>query len=644
MKYSTETTLTDNTTITRTGYTFTGWNTQANGKGTAYANNAKVSKLTAEQGATVTLYAQWKATPYTITYDLDGGTNNSANPTEYTIESDEITLKPATKTGFAFLGWYNEKDEKVETIAKGSTGAITLKAKWKANSDVTIEVRPAGDPDNFDYAAAYAAAGVTVMNGTAGNKNTATITVDYAKATGKNVIDEKLLHGNSAYVGLQFTTPENAKKATLTVKVGDNNNNQDIDLTKDGDYAYKGSLIEYLGFASKNDDGSYTVLPNTTYDITVVWKDADSKALSTDTYTVNRVVTNVNVTVTSVDELKAAVKFADANITVSGTIGATDNACSITIENPVTITGKTGSSVIGTFIVKDVTGPVVFDSLTIQNVGDTNTEHRNAINFYGDDVTIKDCYFKMGLQDADTIHNGVSIFVNTNSPKISITGNTFEGYEATQAGYASAGLLISGGYRLSAKPFFGEDDTNVYTKSVKDINVDDVAIITGNTFTGCKNDYTRNDWSDWDTGAKSTIYATSNSHIANFRLSSAAEGANYYVTGTVERTTDENQGSTEIKAKSTMTITADNTLTLADTVELTVNGKLVVANGASIIGKGGGSKIIIGETGVVEGVTFYSADGETEVNKIEGKSFKWSTDKWVEVATETPAPTPTPVA
>ena len=45
--------------FTRTGYTFTGWNTKADGTGTAYANSQKVKNLT-KAGKTIKLYAQWK--------------------------------------------------------------------------------------------------------------------------------------------------------------------------------------------------------------------------------------------------------------------------------------------------------------------------------------------------------------------------------------------------------------------------------------------------------------------------------------------------------------------------------------------------------------------------------------------------------
>ena len=58
-EYGTSYTLTANG-FSKTGYTFTGWNTSANGSGTSYADQASVSNLTMTNGETVTLYAQWE--------------------------------------------------------------------------------------------------------------------------------------------------------------------------------------------------------------------------------------------------------------------------------------------------------------------------------------------------------------------------------------------------------------------------------------------------------------------------------------------------------------------------------------------------------------------------------------------------------
>ena len=109
-------------------YTFTGWNTKANGKGKSYKNKQKI-KLTKN----ITLYAQWKLTKYKITYKLNGGKNAKKNPTAYTYKTSTIKLKNPTRKGYVFKGWYLDKKfkKKVTVINKGSSGNKTLYAKWK---------------------------------------------------------------------------------------------------------------------------------------------------------------------------------------------------------------------------------------------------------------------------------------------------------------------------------------------------------------------------------------------------------------------------------------------------------------------------------------------------------------------------------
>lgn len=117
----------------RTGYTFVGWNTKKDGSGTAFKNKAKVKNLTTKSGGKVVLYAQWKKTKYTITYKLKGGKNAAKNPDYYYYTTKTITLKKPTRKGHQFVGWYSDSKykKKVTKIKKGSTGNITLYAKWK---------------------------------------------------------------------------------------------------------------------------------------------------------------------------------------------------------------------------------------------------------------------------------------------------------------------------------------------------------------------------------------------------------------------------------------------------------------------------------------------------------------------------------
>lgn len=124
-------------TITATpklGYEFVNW-TATNGITIADANSPTTT-ITATAEGTVT--ANFSITNYTITYHLNGGTNNTSNPASYTVETETITLQDPTKEGFLFAGWYTNSTfsgTAVTSITKGSTGDKKLYAKWLDSRD-----------------------------------------------------------------------------------------------------------------------------------------------------------------------------------------------------------------------------------------------------------------------------------------------------------------------------------------------------------------------------------------------------------------------------------------------------------------------------------------------------------------------------
>ena len=127
-------TLPTSSNITKTGYTFGGWYEDSTLSGTAVTSTS--STTTGDK----TYYAKWTATEYSITYNLNSGTNSSSNPSTYTIESSTITLADPTRTNFTFDGWYTSstfaEGTKKTSIPAGSTGIIRLYAKWVANVDI----------------------------------------------------------------------------------------------------------------------------------------------------------------------------------------------------------------------------------------------------------------------------------------------------------------------------------------------------------------------------------------------------------------------------------------------------------------------------------------------------------------------------
>ncbi len=141
--------------FTRKGYTFVGWNTQADGKGTSYSDGQTVSDLISQAGGSVTLYAVWKAEVYTINYILGGGKNAESNPSSYTVESDEITFAAPSRVGYAFVGWFDAEEggKEIAKIAAGNTGNVTLYARW-AIEEFTVTFMD-GDETKAEQTVAY---------------------------------------------------------------------------------------------------------------------------------------------------------------------------------------------------------------------------------------------------------------------------------------------------------------------------------------------------------------------------------------------------------------------------------------------------------------------------------------------------------
>lgn len=125
----------------RTGYTFNKWNSKATG-GTEV--NGDTTLDTAEDRV---IYAQWTADSFDISFDSQGGTPSSPAAVNVTYDDKYPDLPTVTRDGFAFAGWYTEKNGKGTKIEKGGTVKIpeasTVYAYWKGDP-VTITLDPKG--------------------------------------------------------------------------------------------------------------------------------------------------------------------------------------------------------------------------------------------------------------------------------------------------------------------------------------------------------------------------------------------------------------------------------------------------------------------------------------------------------------------
>lgn len=133
--YDTITALTKNG-YTKKGYSFNGWNTKADGSGTKYADEADVTNLSYTDGDTITLYAQWSANPYKLTFNANKGSCSEASRM-VKYDSTYGVLPTATRIGYTFDGWYTLENNGVkvtkDTVMQSVYGE-TVYAHWNANS------------------------------------------------------------------------------------------------------------------------------------------------------------------------------------------------------------------------------------------------------------------------------------------------------------------------------------------------------------------------------------------------------------------------------------------------------------------------------------------------------------------------------
>ena len=124
--------------VIRTGHQFRGWDTERDAytinNDVAYKDGEKVKNLATEDGAVITLYAQWFKEDITITFAANGGAGSVPESRLYKIEDELPDAGALTREGFDFNGW--------NTAADGSGrhyggGEELTEANWP-NKDVTL--------------------------------------------------------------------------------------------------------------------------------------------------------------------------------------------------------------------------------------------------------------------------------------------------------------------------------------------------------------------------------------------------------------------------------------------------------------------------------------------------------------------------
>ena len=207
---------------TRSGYTFTKWNTESDGTGTNY--NAGSTYVLDED---VTLYAQYVLNNYNITYTLNNGTVATANPTTYSYTDPAITLNNPTKT-LTFKGNPN-----ATSGANAASGTVTIGANTTANqtfagwsgtgitgnsTNVTIPTGSTGDRSYTAHWTAVAPAKLPKVEKTGytcGWSTTSTGTTIEYESEATNYPTSKITESQAATVNLYAVCNPNTYELTI---------------------------------------------------------------------------------------------------------------------------------------------------------------------------------------------------------------------------------------------------------------------------------------------------------------------------------------------------------------------------------------------------------------------------------------------
>ena len=141
----------------RTGYTFSKWNTQANGKGSNYNAGANYTA-----NAAATMYAQWTANTYKVKFNGNGSTSGSMSDQNFTYgTAQNLTANGFSKTGYTFAGWATSADgakaynnqQSVNNLTSTNGETFNLYALWSVENytiSYTLNGGTATNPANYN--------------------------------------------------------------------------------------------------------------------------------------------------------------------------------------------------------------------------------------------------------------------------------------------------------------------------------------------------------------------------------------------------------------------------------------------------------------------------------------------------------------
>ena len=127
-------------------FDFIGWFTDEN-------FTTSITEISKGTHGDLNIYAKWSPTVYSINYVLNGG-ENADNPYSYVRSDTDVILNAPVRAHYEFLGWFDSANERIDRIASGVFGDVTLYAKWSA-SEYAISYFLFGGMQNVANPSAY---------------------------------------------------------------------------------------------------------------------------------------------------------------------------------------------------------------------------------------------------------------------------------------------------------------------------------------------------------------------------------------------------------------------------------------------------------------------------------------------------------
>ena len=263
---------------------------------------------------------------YTISYELNGGTNAESNPATFKIDTESFALAAPVRDGYEFAGWYEDEGfntPAAATIEKGTHANKKFYARWKkllTNSDITVEAIP-----EQPYTGSAIEPAVVVKDGEKDITDQCTITFSDNTETGTATVSITAKADSAGYAGLTTTTFKIGKPAATVTTAPTANT-----LTYSGSeqalvtagVANGGTMVYSLSangaysetIPSKKDAGTYTVY----YKVSADGSHIDSASASVDVTIARKAVT------VTADNKSKTYGAADPafTATVNGTVGS----------------------------------------------------------------------------------------------------------------------------------------------------------------------------------------------------------------------------------------------------------------------------------------------------------------------------------